>query len=193
VYRDIRVGAATTAQLSLGSGGPIKVWVNGRQVLAHELYRGVAADQDTISVELRPGANTLLMKIVNGGGNFGLYFRGPLDEFPFGNLTPAELFAILSLPTAQRSAAQLKQMAALYSSTAPALAEARAHLAELQRRRLARENDTTTYSASIDTTKLTEGAHELTVKAYDAAGKLAASQTTRIVVDHAFKDGARYR
>jgi len=193
VYRDIRVGAATTAQLSLGSGGPIKVWVNGRQVLAHELYRGVAADQDTISVELRPGANTLLMKIVNGGGNFGLYFKGPLDEFPFGNLTPAELFAILSLPTAQRSAAQLKQMAALYSSTAPALAEARAHLAELQRRRLARENDTTTYSASIDTTKLTEGAHELTVKAYDAAGKLAASQTTRIVVDHAFKDGARYR
>jgi len=46
-----------------------------------------------------------------------------------------------------------------------------------------KETDTASpYGASIDTTKLKEGAHELTVKAYDAAGKLAASQTVKVTV-----------
>jgi len=47
------------------------------------------------------------------------------------------------------------------------------------------------YGASIDTTTLEEGAHELTVKAYDGAGNLAASQTTKVVVANAVKGGAK--
>jgi len=86
-------------------------------------------------------------------------------------------------------------VAAYYGNTAPALAGARRHLAKLQQQLLAREKDPTQwpYSAPLDTTKLKEGAHELTVKAYDAAGKMAASQTTKIVVDNAFKEGGKYR
>ena len=47
------------------------------------------------------------------------------------------------------------------------------------------------YGASIDTTTLKEGAHELAVKAYDAAGKLAASQTVKVTVTKAVEGGVK--
>ena len=168
MYRVIFASAATKLPLTLTSM-PTKMWINGKQVLAREVY----GQMEKLSLELQPGANTLLMKIVGG--------REVNFETPWRQI-PDELVAILVLPAAQRTAAQLEQLAAFYRSKEPALAGARTRLAELQRRRSARENDTTTYSASIDTTKLTEGAHELTVKAYDAAGKLAAAQTVKVAV-----------
>jgi len=190
VYRVINARAATTLPLSLGSDDTITVWLNGKQVLAHEVTRTkAAADQEKLSIELRPGVNTLLMKITNVGHYSGFYFKAkaPLLE------APLEISTILLLPAAQRSAAQSEQVAAYYGNTAPALAEARRHLAELQQRFQHREKDPTQwpYSASIDTTKLTEGAHELTVKAYDAAGKLAASQTIKVTVTNAVKGGVK--
>ena len=168
MYRVIFASAVTKLPLTLSSM-PTKVWVNGQQVLAREGY----GRMEKLSIELRPGANTLLMKIVGGREvNFDTSCRQ----------IPDEIVVILVLPAAQRSAAQREQLAAFYRRKEPTLAGARTRLADLQRRRLARENDTTTYSACIDTTKLKEGAHELTVKAYDAAGKLAASQTVKVAV-----------
>jgi len=187
VYRVINARTATTLPLLLGSDDTITVWVNGKQVLAHEVQRGlVEADLEKLSIELRPGANTMLMKITNIGNSSGFYFKGPLEM-------PVEISTILLLPPAQRSAAQREQVAAYYGNTAPALAGERRHLAKLQQQLLAREKDPTqwSYSASIDTTKLTDGAHELTVKAYDAAGKMAASQTVKVTVANAVEAEAR--
>jgi len=185
VYRVINARAATTLPLSLGSDETITVWVNGKQVLAHEVYnREAAADSEKLSIELRPGVNTLLMKIVNAANHSGFYFKAPLLEMP------VEISTLLLLPAAQRSAAQREQVAAYYVSTAPALAGARRQLAALQQGLLAREKDPTLwpYGASIDTTKLTDGPHDLTVKAYDAAGKLAAAQTVKVGVANVAKD-----
>jgi len=55
----------------------------------------------------------------------------------------------------------------------------------LEGRVVARESDPRCpYRASLDTTKFKDGEYALTVKAYDAAGNLAASQTTKVVVDN---------
>jgi hypothetical protein len=61
--------------LSLGSDDGIKVWVDGVERLAKEVYRGVEPDQDQVTVHLKPGEHRLLMKIHNGVGGYGFFFR----------------------------------------------------------------------------------------------------------------------
>lgn len=65
--------------LRLGSDDGIKVWLNGTLVHANKVARPLAANQDTVKITLRPGANAVLVKIVNGGGNEGFSF-GITDE-----------------------------------------------------------------------------------------------------------------
>ena len=60
--------------LSLGSDDAIKVWVNSKEVLANKIGRGAAPGQETVQVPVTKGRNTLLLKIVNGGGPSGFYF-----------------------------------------------------------------------------------------------------------------------
>ena len=177
LYRVIFAATATKLPLTVGRSLPMKVWVNGRQIVTHESIIG-PRDQpnETITVDLRPGANTVLLKNVGG--------RGVLFEAKCQRITD-EFLTILLVPAAKRSAAQREQGAAFYRSQEPALAWVRTRLAKLEQQRKAREEDRTRYGASIDTAKLTEGAHELTVKAYDTAGKLAASQTVKVTVTKA--------
>ncbi len=74
LYRTIQSSSVRAMHLSLGSDDSIKVWLNGEEVLNKKVARAVKPDQEKISVELRPGKNELLMKIVNGGGGYGYYF-----------------------------------------------------------------------------------------------------------------------
>ena len=59
----------------LGSDDAIKVWCNGKLVLANNARRGVAANQERADLPLAAGRNELLIKIINYGGSSGLYFR----------------------------------------------------------------------------------------------------------------------
>src|SRR5262249_34914773 len=61
--------------LSVGSDDGVKVWLNGELVIAHDVPRSAAPDQDRAKVHLRAGDNTLLMKVVNLGGGSAFYFR----------------------------------------------------------------------------------------------------------------------
>lgn len=54
--------AAGKAQLSVGSVDGIRVWLNGRQVLARDARRSRTPDEDSVEVDLAAGANTLLIK-----------------------------------------------------------------------------------------------------------------------------------
>ena len=74
IYRVIESPEDQALALSLGSDDAIKVWVNGKEVLSKLIGRGAAADQEKLQVPLKKGQNTLLMKIVNGGGPSGFYF-----------------------------------------------------------------------------------------------------------------------
>jgi tetratricopeptide (TPR) repeat protein/transglutaminase-like putative cysteine protease len=59
----VRAEKATKAALRLGTSGAVKAWVNGRQVLSHDVYRPVRFDQDAAPVDLVAGWNRLTIKI----------------------------------------------------------------------------------------------------------------------------------
>jgi alpha-galactosidase len=73
--RTITVPRDTSILLSFGSDDGIKVWMEGRKILGHNIDRGAAADQEVIIAPLHAGTNVLLMKIANNGGPSGFYFE----------------------------------------------------------------------------------------------------------------------
>ena len=85
LHRTITVKSPRALQASLGSDDGIQVWLNGRRILANNAARAAAPDQEKARLWLRPGENRLLLKINNGGGPGGFYFRldpQPLLEVP---------------------------------------------------------------------------------------------------------------
>ncbi|MCH2103106.1 MAG: PSD1 and planctomycete cytochrome C domain-containing protein [Planctomycetes bacterium] len=80
--RTIECERAQTTTISLGSDDSIKVWLNGKEVFANDVGRGVTADQDQATLELPAGESQLLLKIVNGGGPMGYYFKMKGEELP---------------------------------------------------------------------------------------------------------------
>jgi hypothetical protein len=99
LYRIIRSDRPTPLTLSLGSDDAIKVWLNGVLVTANKVTRAVAPDEERPTVMLQPGENVLLMKIVNGGGPTGFYFKAAEAGIP------GKILALLKTPAGQRSAA----------------------------------------------------------------------------------------
>jgi len=63
------------ATLELGSDDGIKVWFNGQVALANNVIRPCTPGQDKASVTLKTGANTLLLKITQGGGEWAACAR----------------------------------------------------------------------------------------------------------------------
>jgi len=74
LYRTIDVAQAGPLDISLGRDDAIKVWVNGKSVLAKEVAGAAAPDQDKVTIQLNEGTNHLLVKIVNASGPSGFYF-----------------------------------------------------------------------------------------------------------------------
>jgi hypothetical protein len=76
--------------LELGSDDGVKAWLNGRVVHANNTTRGCAPGQDKVKVSLKQGANPLLLKITQGGGEFAACARlrslagGPLANVTIG-------------------------------------------------------------------------------------------------------------
>ena len=60
---DVDLPAAGQAEVRIGSPCAVAVWVNGRQVMAHEIYHASEAiDQYVAAAEFRRGSNTVLVK-----------------------------------------------------------------------------------------------------------------------------------
>lgn len=68
-------------ELSLGSDDAIKVYLNGKELLSNNTRRGVAPDQEKLTVELPAGESVVVVKIVNEGGPAGVY-ANRLDTVP---------------------------------------------------------------------------------------------------------------
>lgn len=62
---------AVDAQLALGSDDGVVVWLNGVELHRNDIGRPYGPRQDVVPVSLRPGVNTLLLKISQGGGDWG--------------------------------------------------------------------------------------------------------------------------
>jgi len=78
------------AILELGSDDGIKVWLNGQVVHTNNATRPCTPSQDKIKVKLKQGANALLMKITQGGGEWSACCRlvSP-DGHPLDGVTVA--------------------------------------------------------------------------------------------------------
>lgn len=59
------------AELLLGSDDGVKAWLNGELVHANDVMRGLEPEQDRVEVRLKEGRNVLLLKVNQGGGDWG--------------------------------------------------------------------------------------------------------------------------
>ena len=64
-----------TVHLLVGSDDGVAVWCNVQRVHFNDANRGVVLDNDTVAVTLRDGWNTLLFKVANELGGYGLSAR----------------------------------------------------------------------------------------------------------------------
>jgi hypothetical protein len=58
-----------------GSDDGLAVWVNGAEVWRHDTFRACAPDEDEFPVMLKKGANTVLLKVTQGGGGWAFCLR----------------------------------------------------------------------------------------------------------------------
>lgn len=63
------------AQLRIGSGDGVKVWLSGEVIWTNQVPRGLRLDQDVVPIELKKGTNRLLFKVDHGIGDWKLTFR----------------------------------------------------------------------------------------------------------------------
>ena len=80
LLKDIETSHPATLPISLGSDVGIKVFLNGKQVFANNVGRGAAPDQEKLVLNLEAGKNILLLKIHNGGGPSGFYYKSGIEE-----------------------------------------------------------------------------------------------------------------
>jgi hypothetical protein len=124
-YRTIESSATNVLELGFGSDDGIKVWVNGIPVHANDAQRAVKESEDRVLAALHPGTNTLLVKLVNGGGRGGLFFRIESTGLPL------PLAAVLEKQPALRSAEE-RQLLADYTMLRARVADTTKRLADIR-------------------------------------------------------------
>ena len=62
LHRQITSNKAVELPISLGSGGPLRAWLNGQKVLDNNVQRSPAPDQVKLALKLKAGSNDLLIK-----------------------------------------------------------------------------------------------------------------------------------
>jgi hypothetical protein len=75
LYREITCNVPTDLPIALGSDDTLTVWLNGQKLLAENVYRACAPDQHRLTLKLKAGKNQLLLKVCQGGGEWGFYFK----------------------------------------------------------------------------------------------------------------------
>jgi tetratricopeptide (TPR) repeat protein len=63
------------AQIRLGADDLAKMWLNDEEVSVPDVGGGASIDQSIVTVKLKEGNNKILLKIPQGYGGWGLYFR----------------------------------------------------------------------------------------------------------------------
>lgn len=76
-------------QLLLGSDDGVKVWLNGKVIYSNNTARPITVDSDKVSVQLKSGWNTLLLKITQN--NQGWEYCARLAKLEGGRLEGVEI------------------------------------------------------------------------------------------------------
>ncbi len=130
LHRKITTPAARALAVSLGSDDGIKVWLDGKLLLARNEQRGVAPDQERLALDLSPGEHDLLLKVNNWLGGYGFYFKRLDDDGPNALL---DLGPVLSAAPEKRSEAERKRLRDYYRSNhSPEWKSLKARASELE-------------------------------------------------------------
>jgi hypothetical protein len=146
-YRTIQSGSARPLELSLGSDDSFRIWLNGKLVADKKISRGVVPDQDKVKVNLVAGENKLLLKVANGGGGFGFYFKAQQVTLPGAVVTA------LKIDAAKRTPVQKAVIAAHYRTVAPELATLRQKISAKKAEKTAAINANPTSLVSVSMAK----------------------------------------
>lgn len=72
-YTTLTMPEAKTIQFGLGSNDGIRVWINGKLVLDKLVARRAVPNDDIISVPMKKGENTILVKVDQLGNKWGFF------------------------------------------------------------------------------------------------------------------------
>jgi len=89
LFRTITSQQPASVPAGFGSDDGLVVWLNGKQVISHDVPRGPGANQDRAVLDFHKGENRLLMKIFNNGGGHGFFFTLNPSEQPSDPLLDA--------------------------------------------------------------------------------------------------------
>lgn len=73
-YKTVTLSESKTMKFGVGSNDGVRVWVNGKLVLDRQLSRKAEPNEDTISVPMQKGENTILVKVDQLKKGWGFYF-----------------------------------------------------------------------------------------------------------------------
>ncbi len=131
--RDMYSPGGRPVSVAFGSDDGIRVWLNGALVHENNVARAVQPDQDPVTLELQPGRNRLLVKIVNFGGAAGFCFRNLPEPEPAPDLATME---IIATPDEQRNAEQREHLKNYFRANhSPRWARMQADLNDARQRR----------------------------------------------------------
>ena len=61
-------------KIGVGSNDGVRMWLNGELVLDHKVLRKAEPNQEILNLPFKKGNNSVLIKIDQFGGGWGLYF-----------------------------------------------------------------------------------------------------------------------
>ncbi len=175
LHRNINSATRQKALLHIGSGDALKVWMNDTEIFAKNVQRDAAAEQEQLQVQLNPGNNALLLKVVNYSGPSGFYFRIETDV----PLVPADIVDIAATSRGEREEAPQAQIRDYYRGNVTQDADLKALFVELAEVRQKRN----TLDASLTTTLVMQerteprGAYVLERGEYERRGEQVYPQT----------------
>lgn len=73
-YRTITLPEAKTLKFGIGSNDGVRVWINNKLVLDRLVSRPATPNEDQISIPMKKGENTILVKVDQLGKKWGFYF-----------------------------------------------------------------------------------------------------------------------
>ena len=84
IHREIEAPAAADLPVSFGSDDALAVWLNGEMIVSENATRACLPDQHLVTLKLKPGKNQLLLKVVQGEGEWAFYFapKGEVTGIP---------------------------------------------------------------------------------------------------------------
>ena len=178
LYRNIASETKQKVTLYLSSNDALKVWVNQTEVLASNIQRDVAPDTDRLQIQLNPGSNALLLKVVNYSGPSGFFFRME-SEAP---MVTANIVDTIAVERGKRNGDQQTQIREYYRrnvSTDEGLKKLYADISNTQNKRNSLNNSLTTTLVMQERSE-PRGAYILERGAYEHRGEQVYPQTPAI-------------